>query len=97
LTGQLNLVDGSRFRRAEGAAAGVVDGQTVVVAPTDLRYHALNTSGTVVWELLANGTDLDDAVAHLVDRFDVDEATCRQDVMACLAQFVEIGIATTIT
>jgi hypothetical protein len=86
-------VHAGRFRRAEGAAAGVVDGQTVVVAPTDLRYHALNTSGTVVWELLANGTDVSRAVALLMERFEVDETTCRRDVSACLEQFVEIGIA----
>ena len=82
-----------RFGRAEGAAAGVVDGETVVVAPSDLRYHALNTTGTVLWDLLADGTTVDQAVDAMTASFDVDEATCRRDVEACLEQFVAIGIA----
>ena len=82
-----------RFGRAEGAAAGVVDGETVVVSPLDLRYHALNTTGTALWALLADGTTLDAAVEHLMASFEVDESTCRRDVEACLEQFVSIGIA----
>jgi hypothetical protein len=77
-----------------GAAGGVVDGQTVVVSPTDLRYHALNTTAAAVWGLLADGTTLDQAVEHLVFSFEVDESTCRRDVEACLQNFVAIGIAT---
>ena len=71
----------------------MVDGQTVVVSPTDLRYHALNGTATAVWEQLADGTTLDQAVEHLVSGFDVDEATCRRDVQACFEHFVSIGIA----
>src|SRR5262245_13669605 len=81
-----------RFGRAEGAAAGVVDGQTVIVSPADLRYHALNATGTALWELLADGTTVDDAVERLMESFAVDEATCRRDVAACFDDFVSIGI-----
>ena len=81
------------FRRAEGAAAGVVDGQTVIVSPTDLRYHALNSTAAEVWSLLADGTTVDRAVESLVARFEVDEPTCRREVEACLEDFVSIGIA----
>ena len=86
-------MNGQRFVRAEGAAAGLVDGQTVVVSPLDLRYHALNPTGTVLWDLLAEGTTLDQAVQRLLADFEVDEATCRRDVEACFAQFVSVGIA----
>ena len=86
-------VNGQRFARAEGTAAGVVDGQTVVVSPLDLRYHALNATGTALWELLADGTTLDQAVEGLLAAVEVDESTCRRDVEACLDQFVSIGIA----
>src|SRR5947207_1973146 len=54
-----------RFCRTPGAGAGLVDGQTVVVSPTDLRYHALNTTAAAVWGLLADGTTVDQ-----VDVFD---------------------------
>jgi len=83
-----------RFCRTPGAGAGLVDGQTVVVSPTDLRYHALNTTAAAVWGLLADGTTVDQVVEHLVSSFEVDESTCRRDVEACLQNFVSIGIAT---
>ena len=86
-------MNGQRFGRAEGAAAGIVDGETVVVSPSDLRYHALNTTGTALWDLLADGTTLDQAVERLMASFEVDESTCRHDVEACLDHFVSIGIA----
>ena len=87
------MTDGQQYGRAEGAAAGIVDGQTVIVSPADLRYHALNTTATAVWELLADGTTVDQAVAYLVSKFEIDEATCGRDVEACLDNFVSIGIA----
>jgi hypothetical protein len=82
-----------RFGRTPGAAAGVVDGETVVVAPSDLRYHALNPTATAVWELLADGASVDDVVGHLTERYEVDEQTCRRDVEACFENFAAIGIA----
>ena len=68
----------------------------MVVSPTDLRYHALNTTAAAVWGLLADGTTVDQVVEHLVSSFEVDESTCRRDVGACLQNFVSIGIATPI-
>lgn len=88
------MTDRARFRRAAGAAAGIVDGQTVIVSPMDLRYHALNTTATAIWDLLADGTSVDQAVERLIATFDVDEPTCREEVEACLSNFVAIGIAT---
>ena len=82
-----------RFGRTPGAAAGVVDGETVVVSPADLRYHALNPTANAIWELLADGTGVDDAVAQLTSRYDIDEPTCRRDVEACLENFTAIGSA----
>ena len=82
-----------QYVRTPGSAAGVVDGETVVVSPADLRYHALNPTATAVWELLADGTSVDAAVAHMTARYEVDEPTCRRDVEACLEHFAEIGIA----
>ncbi len=87
------MANHQRFGRTPGAAAGIVDGETVVVSPSDLRYHALNPAATAVWELLVDGTTVDDAVAELTARFDVDEQTCRRDVETCLENFESIGIA----
>jgi hypothetical protein len=71
----------------------VVDGETVIVSPLDLRYHALNTTATAVWDLLADGTTVDQVTEALTARFEVDESTCRDEVRACLDNFVSIGIA----
>ena len=82
------------YRHAEGAATAEVDGDTVVLSPTDLRYHSLNTTAAAVWQLLAEPTTADEVVTSLVEIFDVDADTCRTDVEACLAELCEIGVVT---
>ncbi len=81
-----------RYRRAPGAATASVDGDTVVVSPADLRYHALNRSGAGLWSVLVDPVTVDEIVGHLTARFEVDDGRCRVDVEDALAHFAEIGI-----
>ena len=62
------------------------------MSPTDLRYHTLNATATILWQLLEHGTDLAAATEQFAQRFEVDELTCRQDVQACLDHFLSIGV-----
>jgi hypothetical protein len=81
-----------RYQRATGAASAVVDGETVVVSPADMRYHGLNATADAVWEELTEPRTLDELVEQLTERFEVDAATCRADVQACLDTMVEAGL-----
>jgi hypothetical protein len=47
------------------------DGETVLLDTVRGRYHTLNEVGTRVWELLADGTTLDEIVATIRREYDV--------------------------
>lgn len=79
------------FRRATGAVDAVVDGQTVVLSPTDFSYHALDHVGARVWQLLSDPCSLDDLVVLLRGEFDVTDERCRADIAPFLDRMVAIG------
>lgn len=80
------------FLRAPGAAGAQVDGETVVLSPTDLRYHSLNDPAAAIWGLLAEPRSLEDIVGRLLEHFEVDPAVCEADAAACLAELGSLGI-----
>ncbi len=79
------------YQRAAGAVSAEVDGETVVLSPTDMRYHGLNDTAAAIWEDLEEPRTVDGLVATLGERYEVDPATCRRDVEACLTTLVEYG------
>jgi len=85
----------TRYERADGAAAAEVDGEVVVLSPSDLRYHALNESAAAIWDLLEQPAVVADLVDRLVEQFDVDRSECETDVQAHLDELVELGLLTT--
>jgi Coenzyme PQQ synthesis protein D (PqqD) len=80
------------YARAPGAAGAVVDGETVVLSPTDLRYHSLNASAAAIWDLLAEPATATAVVDQLLDQFAVARPACEADVAACLALLAELGL-----
>jgi hypothetical protein len=82
------------YRRASGAAAAEVDGQTVIISPVDRRYFALNHTGSRIWELMP-ATDLiavDEIVKVLMTEFSVDAERCRTDVEAQIDRLLTAGV-----
>jgi hypothetical protein len=80
------------YERAPGAAAAEVDGETVVLSPSDLRYHGLNESAAAIWALLTQPSSPDELVDRLVEDFDVERSACAADVEACLTQLTDLGL-----
>jgi hypothetical protein len=88
----------SRFFRAVGAAAAEVDGDTVLIAPTDRRCFGLNSTGTHVWGLLpaagATGVTTEELVDALVEVYDVEQSTCHTEVTRLLTAMTDAGVVT---
>lgn len=70
-------------------AARVVDGETLILTPTDSVLHTLNPVATRVWQLLGEHRTLLELVDALVQEYDVDRATAEQDVRSLLADLTE--------
>lgn len=64
-----------------------VGGQNVVVAVGERSRNfngiiRLNETGTFLWDILAGGSDEDGLTAALLEEYDVDEGSARNDVCA---------------
>lgn len=75
-----------RYRRAPGCIASEIDGDIVFFHPTAGKYFASSSVGRALWSLMATPQSIDQLIAQLLDRYDVDEDTCRRDVARFLDQ-----------
>lgn len=55
-------------------------------------YFTLNAVGASIWKALESPKTEDALVAHVTDIFQVEEAECREDVAAILAELEEEGL-----
>lgn len=58
-----------------------VDDTVVMMSILQGKYYGLDTIGTRIWELIAQPQSVASVCDALRDEFDVDEETCRRDVL----------------
>jgi len=69
------------IERVSGVIEANVDGDRVLLAPSNLAYFGLNPVGARVWDLIgSDGIDMDKLITRLSSEYEVDSATCRSDV-----------------
>jgi len=57
------------------------------------RLVSLNESAATVWEaVVGKDFEIDDVVKVLLDNYEVDEATARQDAEKLMASWAEVGL-----
>jgi hypothetical protein len=54
--------------------------------------YTLNTTATVVWEMLHNGSDVDTVRAQLLAEYDVGEETIAQELSEALIKLKDFGL-----
>jgi hypothetical protein len=89
------------FTRAAGVADAQIDGETVLMSPTDRRCFGVNRTGSSVWELLppadAAGVTAEHVVDRLTDAYDVERSVCLDEVTQLLAAMADAGVVASIT
>ena len=82
-------------RTSELPAAELGPEDTVLLDAEHGVYYGLEGPARVIWDLLQTECTLDDICSALVQRYDVDEATCMKDTRAFILELVENGLVTT--
>ena len=87
---------GVRVRVTPDATSQEFDGETVIVDLRAGEYYGLDGVGAVLWQLLKGGTTLNEMVAAVTLRYEVDEGTCLNDVVELLdklftARLIEVA------
>lgn len=72
--------------------AAELDGEVCLFHPQTAEYLNLNATGSAIWNLLEAPIDREGLVAQLLARFAVEEAICRQDTEAFLAEALSLGM-----
>jgi len=58
------------------------------------NYFSLDDVGTRMWQLLSEHPETETVVARLLEEYDVDEATLRQDLAVLIGQLTGAGLLT---
>lgn len=75
--------------QAEGNIATDMDGEKVMLSITNGKYYNLGTVGGEIWDLIKEPQSIIDLVHELMNRFDIDEATCKKQVIGFLSSLRE--------
>lgn len=81
--------ESARVRVHPRAAYQVVDGRAVVVIPRRRTIHYLDEIATELWKRIETPAAVRELVAHILESYDVDEPTAREDVRGFLAEMLE--------
>ncbi|MFN9645705.1 MAG: PqqD family protein [Cyanobacteriota bacterium] len=72
--------------------AAELDGEICLFHPDTAQYLNLNATGSAIWTLLDTPTDREALVAQLLARYAVEEAICRRETEAFLAEALALGM-----
>ena len=82
----------SQPRQNEDIAVQIVEGRAFLMDPHASELHALGGVGTRVYELIDGRRTVGDIIAVLLDEYDVDFETLKQDTLDFLAELVDRGL-----
>ena len=74
--------------RNPSICAAELDGEICLFHPTNAEYLNLNATGSAIWNLLETPMPREQLLACLLERFDVEPATCQRDTDAFLAEAI---------
>lgn len=83
-----------RLRRATDAAWRRVDDEVAIISMDANRVRLLNRVGSFLWER-CDGATLEELVAAVCARYEVDEPTARADVSAFVSDLQGRGLLAT--
>jgi len=71
----------SRVQRQKEVAWRMIDGEAVIITPSDSTMHTLNDVGTRIWELMTGDRSLAEVAELLCAEFDVDKGRAEKDTI----------------
>jgi len=69
-----------------------LEGEAVILNLQSGHYYSLDPVGTSIWRALTSAASVGEAIAVLLDEFDVDRETLERDVGAMVAELRDEGL-----
>lgn len=78
----------SRFGAIKDHLFSEIKGEGVILSLKNGKYYGVNPVGASIWQAIQSPATLPEIQAAVVQEYDVDEETCRQEVLTFLEQMV---------
>lgn len=78
------LADKDILKRNPELLSSKIDTETIMMSMHDGNYYGLNEVAGRIWEILEKEMTYAELIRNLLEEFDVDESTCRNDVAGFL-------------
>ena len=69
-----------------------LDGEICLFEPVKADYLNLNSTGSAIWNLLEEPTEMSLLIASLLSRYDVEADTCRKETEAFISEALKRGM-----
>ncbi len=70
-----------RIQRQKNVAWRLIDGEAVIITPSDSTMHSLNETGTRIWELLGQNQTVAQVAERIREEFDVTPEVAQKDTL----------------
>ena len=80
------------FKRNRAILDSTIDDEVVMMSSEKGMYYNLNPIGSRIWELLEAPQTIESLCTQLMDEYDVDEATCKQETEEFIQSLAERGL-----
>ena len=80
------LTKASVIARSSELVCSDIDGEIVMMSIENGKYYGLDEVGSRIWEILEKPLPIADIIDQLLLNYEVEQATCEEDVMHFLQQ-----------
>ena len=88
----MSIDETTRLKRTSHLLETDVHGEVVALDVEKGQCYGLDSIGTEVWRLLEQQTSVAEICWNLASRYDVDEQTCRADVLKLVGELNDEGL-----
>ena len=69
--------------------ANEIDDEIVMMSIEEGSYFGLNSIGSIIWQELEEAKSVESIISILLERFDVEEKTCREETIAFIESMIK--------
>jgi len=84
----------STITRNPNVSVSDVDDELVMLDLEQGRYFGLNSVGAEIWNYIESPRRINEVVAHLLRKFNIDEPTCRAETLNLLKSMMSAKLVT---
>ena len=90
---QSQVIDRTKlFRRAPNMLQSEIDGDIIALSVDKGMCYGLNSVGSQIWRALNDWNSIESICAALAQEFEVDRATCEEEVVRLLGELHAEGL-----